>query len=144
MKSPNDSGFIALVLVLTSGAVALIVGATILLHSITESRMSLDEDFAAQAWATASACGEIGLMKLSMSSTTAGYGQDWDYSGDPNVTIDGKSCSITIDGTGTGSSTPRTLQVESVVSDFYHRLSIIASTNTPSVEIDSWEQVADF
>lgn len=145
----KQKGFIGLVTILLVSAIALLIGSTILLKSITEATLSSDEEFSNQAWATVNACAEHALINLALASTT-GFDEEisgWNYAGDEEVEVvaSGNSCYIyNIDissGTSTGS---RTVNASSTVNDFTRKLTLIVSTNTPAVIIDSWTEVADF
>lgn len=139
-------GFIALITVITASAVALIIGSSILLKSITESNLSADEEFSNKAWATVNACAEHALYNLA--STTNSGGSEWYNHASTtgySIDIDGNTCYIyPIVGTEAGTTSPRLIQASSTVRDFTRKLSIIAATNTPSVTVDSWTEVADF
>lgn len=142
-------GFISLMTILLVSATALIISSTILLKSITETTVSSDEEFSNRAWSAVNACGEYALVHLAVASTT-GYASTtngWNYQGQYELTdlgADGDSCYIyPIDISG-GASSTRLIMASSTVNDFTRKISIVVATNTPVVEVTSWELVADF
>lgn len=142
----KDRGFIGLVTVITVSAIAVLITSATLLRSITESTISMDEEHSAQAWAAANGCVEYALTRYA-STTGDGWGSyDADYSpNDDELSIGENPCYIVeVDGANSGTSTTRTIKTESRINDFYRRLEVTISTNTPSLEVDSWTEVADF
>jgi hypothetical protein len=144
-----QKGFIALITILSASAIALLISSTILLKSVTEATYSIDEESSAKAWATVNACGEYALYNLA--STTNSGGSEWytfNSAGD-GMSLDigdtEHSCYIyTIVGTTVSTSSPRIIHASSTVNNFTRKLSITAATNTPSVIVSSWSEVADF
>lgn len=135
-----QKGFIGLITILTASAIALLIGSTILLKSITEATISLDEENSGRAWAGVNACVEKALLELS--STTGSVG--WNYLGGETVAVGDYSCYILpIDISG-GTSSSRLIKASSTVNNFTRKLSVSVATNTPAVEITSWTEVADF
>ncbi len=136
----KEKGFISLVAIMTISAVALVIASAVLLRSITEAIISVDEESSNLAWAAANACGEIAVWKLA--TTTVNLSGSWDYNGDVELDVGDNTCYInSIIGTG---NDPRTVQVHSTVNNFIRKLQIEVSTNTPAIIVDSWELIADF
>jgi hypothetical protein len=136
-------GFIALMVILTVSAIALVISSTIILRSVTEATVSIDEESANKAWAIVNACAEKALYNLA--STTGDGVAVWNaYDGAEEVLIDDYSCYIlSIDNSG-GASTERIVNASSTVNNFTRKVSITVATNTPSLDVESWEMVADF
>lgn len=149
----DDRGFVALITILIVTSIALILGTTIILKSITQGTNSLADEQAAQAWAAANACAEYALARISTNGTST-----WDivsgYRGNeslPNGSIanigltpsgSNVSCSIATIEAGTNDS--RIIKATSTVGDFTRKIRISAATNTPSLVISSWSEVGDF
>jgi type II secretory pathway component PulK len=137
-------GFIALITILTVSAVALVISSTILLKSVTEAQLSRDEEAATKAWATVNACAEVAVFSLASTSNngvavwTTGYPTSLQ-----EVTVGTNTCYYVITG-GTGTSTARTINASSTVSNFTRKMSVVVATNTPGLSVDSWELVAEF
>jgi type II secretory pathway component PulK len=139
-------GFIALITILTVSAIALVISSTILLRSVTEARISIDEESTNQAWATVNACAEYALVHMAVASTTnyATSSNGWNYEGGDTVSVGGNSCRILpIDISG-GATSTRLVNASSTVNDFTRKVSIVVATNTPSINVSSWQIVADF
>jgi len=76
-----------------------------------------------------------------MSTTTEGQ-LGWDYAGDESLPVGTETCYInTIDD---GDNGVKLIKVSSTVSNFTKKILIEVATNTPSVVVNSWKEVADF
>ena len=143
-------GFIALITILLVSAIAVIISSSILLKSITESRLSTDEESATVAWATVNACAEYALIHLA-STTVSGYPSTtngWNNfatSSGLSVSNGANSCYIySILNNAGGTSSPRQINASSTVNNFTRKLSIIVATDTPAISVTAWTDVADF
>jgi len=129
----NQKGFIALISVLIIAALVLAISIGVSLRSVEETNMSLGEQESHRALALADLCAEQALMKLL---------SVLDYSGNESIIIDGESCDIlTIGGSG---NSDRTVQTRSTVSGYTKKVEVEVSRISPTMEIVSWEEVADF
>ena len=138
-----QKGFIGLITIILTSAIALLISSAVLLRSITEATVSSDEEQSNKAWATVNACGESALMALASTSDDGVYvWNNHTNNGHQDVSVGDYSCYYNI--TGTGTSTPRSIEAESTVSDFVRRISIEVATNTPALDVTSWSEVADF
>jgi len=131
MKKPK--GFIALTSVIIIGAVALAVGIGVSLRSIDEANMSLAEEMSFRSQVAAEGCGEYALQKLKDSLN---------YSGNEIIIIGDQECEI-LEVEGNGNS-DRIVKVESTISGYTKKIKIEIGKINPSIEIISWENVADF
>ncbi len=138
----RSGGFLVLTMVLIVCAVVLAVGSGIFLRSISEMNEGADAENSLKAWGTVNACGEYALLQLA-STTEAGDG--WDYAGDESLAIplpDGtQTCYIyTVETSGTA----KLIKASSTVSSFTKKILIEVATNTPSIKVNLWTEVADF
>jgi hypothetical protein len=139
----KNGGFLVLTMVLLVSATVLIVVTGVLLRSIGEMSQSTDSEKSHTAWSTANACGEYALRQL-MASTTGSVG--WYYLGgesseDINLDVNGETCYIYPVGDLNGD---KIIMASSTVSVFTKKIKIVVATNTPSVLVRSWKEVADF
>ena len=127
-------------MVLLVCAVVLAVGSGVLLRSISVVNQSADEEHSLVAWAAVNACGEYALGQM---ATTADSRLGWAYPGNEEVSIAGNPCYIysIVAGLAAGS---KLIEASSTVSNFTKKLEIEVATNTPSVVINYWKEVADF
>ncbi len=135
-----QKGFIGLITVLMVSAIALFIGSMSLLRSVSESTISRDEEASNKAWIAANNCAEYALIHLASTSISGG---GWNYSGGEGLNFGDYSCTIN-SIIGSGISNPRTINTYSTVDDFTRKLSIVVSTNTPTIAVTSWQLVADF
>lgn len=133
----RKDGFIVLSMVLLVSAVVLAVSTGILFRSISEVRETGDSENSLKAWGVVNACGEYALGQLA--STTDSVG--WGYLGDESLTIGEETCYIYAleDDNGT-----KIIKASSTVSSLTKKVLIEVATNTPSVFVNSWTEVADF
>ncbi len=137
----DKKGFLVLTMVLIVSAVVLSVATGMFLRSLSEMTESGDSEMALKAWASVNACGEYALGQLASTTDTPG----WSYGGDETLNIplaDGdKTCYIyAVAPSGSG----KLIKASSTVSNFTKKIQIIVATNTPSVLVSSWVEVADF
>ena len=134
----QKGGFLVLTMVLIVSAVVLTVSTGIFLRSISELTESGDSEMSLRAWAAVNACGETAVMGLA--STTLGNG--WStYTGDVELPVGDETCYIYIIET---SGTDKIIKASSTVSSFTRKIQVTVATNTPSLVVSAWEEVADF
>ncbi|MEK9152193.1 MAG: hypothetical protein AAB692_02410 [Patescibacteria group bacterium] len=129
----HDRGFIALISVIISGALALALAIGLSSRSIGEMQMSLGQQQSHRALALADLCAERALMKLA---------SVLDYAGNETVTIAAGSCSIgPVSGTG---NLNRVIEAQSAVSGFTRKVKVTVTRVSPVTQISAWNEVADF
>jgi len=137
----KKGGFFVLTMVLLVGAVVLIVAVGILLRAISDVNKSADSEMSLKAWSTVNACGEYALWNMS----TTSYGLlGWDYASTTGESLDvgGETCYIYMIEDGENGS--KMVKASSTVSKFTKKILIEVATNTPSLVVNSWIEVADF
>jgi len=137
-KEKRNRGFSVLGTVLLVNATVLLVVSGLFLRSIDEANKTADLQNSLIAWNTVNTCGEYALMQLA--STTDGNG--WSYGGDESLSVGDNICYIYEVEDGDDGS--RLVNASSTVSGFTKKISIDIATNTPSLVVDSWEEVASF
>jgi len=133
MNTSKNNGYITLGNVIAVGSMALAVAMSLLIIGINtyESGSTVEKSVVAQS--LAEGCAEIALNNLRLSPG---------YSGDETITIDENSCSIdpfisNADGT-------TTINCTGTVNDIVRKTQIIIAGTTPSIQVSSWKEVADF
>jgi hypothetical protein len=128
-KLKTNNGFIALVTVLIIFAIALLIGLSVSLLSISEAQMGLKKSQSSQSTYLANLCAEDALMKLK---------EDINYSGNETIEIGGGSCQILpIEGNWT-------IKTIANFENQVKKIKIIVSQVNPQMLISSWQEVADF
>lgn len=134
----KQGGFLVLTMVLLVSATVLAIATGLMLRSIGDVNDSGDTENSFKAWSTVNACGESALFQLA--STTEGNG--WStYLGGESLSVGDNSCYIyaIVD-----SGSAKIIQASSTVSGFTKKIEIKVATNTPTVSLDYWKEVADF
>lgn len=131
-------GFLVLTMVLIVCATVLIIATGIFLRSISEVNESADSESSLKAWSTVNACGEYALLQM---STTTGGLSGWSYGGLYSLPVGSETCYIYAIGS---SGTSKVIHASSTVSNFTRKIEVIVATNTPSLVVSSWQEVADF
>ncbi|MBI4458199.1 hypothetical protein HY633_04510 [Candidatus Uhrbacteria bacterium] len=129
----QDRGYVALLSLIIVGAVvlALVVGASA--RSVGEARMSLGQQESHRALALANLCAERALFKLE---------SVLNYAGDETLAIGADTCVIRpIGGSG---NLNRTVEAYSTVSDYTKKVKADVTQISPSLQVGSWQEVADF
>ncbi|OGI26057.1 MAG: hypothetical protein A3J76_05635 [Candidatus Moranbacteria bacterium RBG_13_45_13] len=128
----QQKGFITLISVLVIGAVGVAIALSLLLLGVGNSRTSFAVEQSNQAKALANACAEEALQQIRESVPFEGTG---------NLTLGQGSCSYTVTKL-TGQN--RTIIASGTVGTVIRKVSIALDKITPSIEITSWQEVADF
>ncbi len=129
----NQKGYIALISVLIVTALVLLIASSANLASISESDMGLKEQQTWEAYYLATACAEEALMNLR---------KDLNYSGNETLTfIDGECTILNIGGTG---NQDRTIKASGSAFGLVRKIKIEINRIRPEIEIESWQEVADF
>lgn len=130
LKSKKEQkGFIALTAVLIVLAIALAVGISASLGSITEAKNSLQKNQSSAAYYLTNLCAEEALIKLK---------ENPNYLGNETINTTGGTCNILpIEGSWT-------LKVTGSAFNQIKKMKIIISQINPKLIINSWEEVASF
>jgi hypothetical protein len=132
-KEKMDNGFIALISVVIIEALILLISIGVSLRSITESNISLDEQWSNRALSLSNACAEIALMKIE---------SVLNYNGNEIIMIDGDSCEIMpLEGSG---NTNRIIKTQSAIMNNARKVEVKIAQISPVMRITSWKEVADF
>ena len=125
----NQSGFIALITVLIIFAIALLIGLSVRLLSISEAQMGLKKSQSSQAYFLANLCAEQALMKLK---------ENINYPGNETIEIGGGGCQILpIEGNWTIKTTAN-------FQNQIKKIKIVVSQVNPQMLISSWQEVSEF
>jgi len=134
----KKKGFIVLTATLIVCATILIITTGVFLRSIGDLKGVNDSEASLKAWSAVNACGEYALLQ--MSTTTEGL-PGWEYTGDYSLPVGAETCYIyPIENVDSA----KLIKASSTISKFTRKVEIEIATNTPSLEISSWEIVADF
>ena len=131
-NNKNGKGFLTLTIVILVCSVVLIIATGSLLRSISQAGESADSENSLKAWGAVNACGEYALANLA---------PVWTYSGGESLSVGSSTCYIY---PIVASGTSKLIKASSTVSGFTKKILIEVATNTPSVLINSWSEVADF
>lgn len=126
------NGYIALVSILIITAVVVLVAISAGLLAISESNMGLTKDLSARAYYLADACIEEALQQINDSIP---------YSGTGGLTIGSGTCSYTVTSTGGHN---RAIEASGTVGTITRKVEATIDSITPSINITSWQEVADF
>ncbi|TSC75291.1 MAG: hypothetical protein G01um101430_498 [Parcubacteria group bacterium Gr01-1014_30] len=125
----QNRGFIALITILMVSAVALLIGSGLSFLSIGEAKMSLQKNKSSQAHYLVTACVEEALMRLK---------NNINYPGNEIISLAEGSCQVLpIVGNWT-------LRVSADYANQVKKVRVIINQVNPSMEISSWQEVADF
>lgn len=127
-----QKGYIALITVLVTGAVGVAIAISLLLLGLGSSRTSFSLEQSNQAKALANACSEEALQQIRDSTSFEGTG---------GLTLGQGTCTYTVTKL-TGQN--RTITASGTVGTIIRKVSIALDKITPSINITSWQEVADF
>ena len=145
IRNTKKRGFLVLTMVLLVCATVLIVVTGILLRSITQVNETADSEKSLTAWSTVNACGEYALLQMIASTTsTSTTADNWNYGGGQTEMIGDNQNPCYIYPVSTESNGFKLVKASSVISSFTKKILIEVATNTPSLVINSWKEVADF
>lgn len=128
----KQKGYIVLVTVLVVGVVGIAVAVSAILLGLGSSRTNFALKQSNQAKALTNACAEEALQQISDSIPFAGTG---------NLTLGQGSCSYTVTKL-TGQN--RTATTSGTVGTTIRKVKITLDKIKPSINITSWQEVADF
>lgn len=125
-------GYIALISILIISAIVILIAASANLISISESKMGLKESESWQAFYLTTACAEEALQQIKDSTP---------YEGSGNIPIGQGSCAYTVTKL-IGEN--RIITATGTVRDINRRVKITIDKVNPTINIVSWQEVADF
>lgn len=131
-KCYTESGYVALISVLVSGAIVLVIAVSLILLGLSSSRSSFALEQSNQARALANACAEDGLQEIKDSVVFVGTG---------NLTLGQGMCSYTVINNG---GTNRKIISLGVVGTTIRKIQIIVDKFVPQINVVSWQEVSDF
>lgn len=126
-----EKGYITLISVLVTGAIAVAISIALILSGVSASRTSLVLEQSGQAKALADACAESALLSVYASPSFTGSG---------SLSIGQGSCSYTVTNTGGQNNT---ITATGVVGTVIRKVKILGTATTP-ITISTWQEVADF
>lgn len=127
----KSRGYIALISVLVLGAVGTAVAISLVLLGLGSSRSSFALTQSNQAKALANACSEEALQKIRDSTPFTGTG---------SLSLGQGTCSYAVTS---GSAQNRTITSTGTVGTIIRKVKITIDTINPSINITSWQEVAD-
>ncbi|MDD5626513.1 MAG: hypothetical protein PHW01_00645 [Patescibacteria group bacterium] len=127
----QEDGFITLISVLVVGAVGIALTISVILLGLGSSRTSFTNEQSNQAKALTNACAEEALQQIRDSVNFEGTG---------SLTLGLGSCTYTVTKLV---SQNRTVTASGTVGTIIRKASIALDTIRPSINITSWQEVAD-
>lgn len=124
----NNRGAAALLTIVIIGAASLIMAISVAQLGLGELEMGYIEGKGSAALAFADGCGEEALVRLRKDST---------YTGEI-LTLDDKSCTIVV----TGSGADRTVFSTATVGSYTKKIQMQITLNSSAITINSWSEVS--
>jgi len=131
-KLQGNKGYITLISVLVVGAVGVAITTSLLLFGLGSSRSSFAAEQSAQARALAGACAEEALQQIRDSTP---------YTGSDSLSLGQGSCDYTVTN---GGGQNRTIEATGTVGSVVRKVRVVIDTINPSINITSWQELADF
>lgn len=128
----KQQGFITLLSTIIVAAVGAIVAVSLLLLGLGSSRSSFAIEQSKQARFLANACVEEALQEIRDSTP---------YTGSDNFSIGQGTCTFTVTS---GGGENRTIEASGTVGAIVRKVSVDVDAINPSINISSWQEVADF
>ena len=130
--STVEGGYITLVSVLIVGAIGITITLSLILLGIESSRTTFSADQSHQGRALVNACTEEALELIRTTTSFTGSG---------NLTLPQGSCSYTVANQGAEN---RVVNASGSVGTNVRKVKVIISKINPTIQIVSWQEVADF
>ncbi len=128
----KQKGYIALVTVLVIGAVGVAVAVSVILFGLGSSRTSFAVEQSNQTKALANACAEEALQQIRDSTPFTGSG---------NLSLGQGTCIYTVTNNG---GQNRTITASGVIGTITRKVKVIISNISPTIQVMSWQEVADY
>lgn len=130
-KKLND-GYVTLISVLIIGAIGLTITLSLLLLGLSASRTSFAYEQQNTAQGLAEACTEEGLQQIRNSTPFTGGG---------TLNLSTGDCSYSVTSQG---GEDRTIEASATVGGVVRKIKVIIDKINPSIQIVTWQNVADF
>ncbi len=128
----DRDGYIALITVLVTGAVGVAIAVSLLLLGLGFGRTSFALEQSNQAKALANACAEEALQQIRSLTPFTGTG---------SLTLGQGTCVYTVTSQG---GQNRTITASGTVGTIVRKVKVIIDKITPTVNVTSWQELADF
>lgn len=128
----EEKGYVTLLSVLILGAIGTAIAVSLLLLGVSSSRTSFALEQSNQAKALVNTCAEEALQQIRDSTPFTGTG---------NLTLGQGTCSYTVTSQGGHN---RTITSSGTVGTILRKVKILIDTINPSINVTSWQEVADF
>lgn len=128
----NEAGYITLLSTLFLVAIGGVVAGSLILLGLGSSKTSLALDQSNQAKALVNACAEEALQQIRDSAVFTGTG---------SLTIGQGTCSYTVTS---GGGENRTITASGTIGTLVRKVTITINAVTLSINVTSWQEVADF
>jgi len=132
IQFPRNGGYVALLSVLVVGAVGIAITVSLILLGLGSSRTSFATVQSNQATYLANACAEEALQQIRNSTS---------FTGSNNLTLGTGTCSYTVTSQG---GENHTITASGVVDTITRKVKVIINQINPTIELVSWQEVADF
>ncbi|NQV13365.1 MAG: hypothetical protein HQ530_03620 [Parcubacteria group bacterium] len=133
----NEGGYAVLLMVIILTAVAGVIATLLLTSGFMMSQTSLVSEQSAQAKGLADACAERGLQEIRDDDIYVGNDSVSLSTGDCDYTVSGASPNKTIQATGE-------VNVAGTTDKVTRKVKVETDQINPSINISSWQEVADF
>jgi len=133
----NEGGYAVLLMVIILTAVAGVIATLLLTSGFMMSQTSLVSEQSAQAKGLADACAERGLQEIR---------DDDIYVGNDSVSLSTGDCDYTISGTSPNKTIQATgeVNIAGTTDKVTRKVKVETDQINPSINISSWQEVADF
>lgn len=126
----NQHGYVALIAVLITGAIATAIAMLLLVNGNDLQRSAQTAQQSVQARGLANACAEEALQLI---HDTTGY------TGTGSLTLGQGTCTYTVTNTGTST---RTITTTGTVQSVVRKVQAYVTIGTSSISVTSWQEVA--
>lgn len=128
----SQRGYVILITVLVIGAVGVAIAVSVFWLGLGSSQSSFSIEQSNQAKALANACSEEALLQIRDSTPFTGSG---------GLTLGQGSCSYTVTS---GGGQNRTITSSGTVGTIVRKVKITVDAINPTINVTSWQEVADF
>lgn len=128
----RNGGYVTLLSVLVVGAVGVTIATSLLLLGLGASRSSFAVEQSDQAKALANACAEEAMQQIRDSMP---------FTGSNDLSLGQGDCSYTVTSQG---GQDRTVTATGEVGTVVRKVKIIIDQINPTIQVVSWQEVADF
>ena len=129
----KENGYVTLISVLVIGAIGVAVGVSLISLGLSASRTSFSLEQSNQTKALANACAEEALQQI--------RDQPLSFSGTDNLALGRGNCTYTVTA---GSGEDRTIEASGTVDTIVRKVEISIDQINPTINITSWQEVAEF